>query len=69
MIFAPHPCPFPVRRISAVTVTGTDGTVYVEGTGAYTITTGAYSDTADMSGASAAPVWEDYAVEMPEQIA
>ena len=52
-----------------VTVTGTDGTVYVKGTGAYTITTGAYSDTADMSGASAAPVWEDYAVEMPEQIA
>ena len=51
-----------------VSIIGTDGTVYAEGTSAWTITVGAYSDTADMSGASSAPVWEDYAVEKPEQL-
>ena len=34
-----------------VTIQGTDGTVYVQGDSEYTITTGSYSDTADMSGA------------------
>ena len=36
-----------------VTIQGTDGTVYVQGDSEYTITTGSYSDTADMSGATA----------------
>lgn len=52
----------------AVSIVGTDGTVYAEGASAWTITVDAYSDTADTSGASAVPVWEDYAAEMPEEI-
>ncbi len=52
-----------------VSIIGTDGTVYAEGSSAWTITVDAYSDTADMSGASAVPVWEDYAAERPEQLA
>lgn len=38
-----------------VTIQGTDGTVYVQGDSEYTITTGSYSDTADMSGATGNP--------------
>ena len=33
-----------------VTIQGTDGTVYVQGDSEYTITTGSYSDTADLTG-------------------
>ncbi|MCD7884858.1 MAG: hypothetical protein LUI87_14315 [Lachnospiraceae bacterium] len=51
---------------NTVTVQGTDGTVYVEGTSAYTITVESYSDTADTSGASSTDSFDDYAVERPE---
>lgn len=42
-----------------VSVIGTDGTVYVKGTGKYTITVTSYSDSADLSGASTADTWAD----------
>ncbi|MCC8045221.1 MAG: hypothetical protein LIP12_06970 [Clostridiales bacterium] len=51
---------------NTVTVQGTDGTVYVEGTSAYTITVESYSETADTSGASSTDSFDDYAVERPE---
>ena len=51
-----------------VTITGTDGTVYAEGTSAYTITVEKYEETADFSGASAGTAWSDYAVEQPQEI-
>lgn len=54
---------------NAVSVVGTDGTVYVEGTSQYTVTVETYSDTADLSGASEADSWEDYAVEQPADLA
>ncbi|MBR4162682.1 MAG: hypothetical protein IKR11_04100, partial [Solobacterium sp.] len=50
----------------SVTVKGTDGTVYVNGESAYTITVNAYSETADFSGAISSVSYEDYAKEMPE---
>ena len=52
-----------------VTIEGTDGTVYVEGTSDYTVTVETYSDTAVVSGAGAFAAWEDYAVEKPAQLA
>ncbi len=48
---------------AAVTVCGTDGTVYVQGSSAYTITVEVYSATADLSGASGVSSWADYQVE------
>ena len=51
-----------------VSVVGTDGTVYVEGTSAYTVTVNTYSDTVDTTGASAISTWEDYQVEKPGQL-
>ncbi|MCD8336024.1 MAG: hypothetical protein LUD18_01890 [Lachnospiraceae bacterium] len=51
---------------NTVTVVGTDGTVYVEGTSVYTITVGSYSDSADTTGASTTDSFDDYAVERPE---
>lgn len=54
---------------NTVTVKGSDGTVYVEGTSSYTITVASYSDSADLSGASALTQWSDYEVEKPEQLA
>lgn len=48
---------------NTVSVVGTDGTLYVEGTGVYTVTVDTYSDTADVSGASALDNWDDYSVE------
>lgn len=39
-----------------VSIVGTDGTVYVEGTSSYTITVEKYSDSADFSGAAEAPL-------------
>ncbi|MCD7820008.1 MAG: hypothetical protein LUH07_13330 [Lachnospiraceae bacterium] len=51
---------------NTVTVQGTDGTVYVEGTGAYTITVESYSDSADTSGASATDTFADHETERPE---
>ena len=54
---------------NAVTVKGTDGTVYVEGESDYTITVNSYSDKADLSGASSTTQWSDYEVEKSEELA
>ena len=54
---------------NAVTVKGTDGTVYVEGESSYTVTVASYSDTADLSGASSTTQWSDYETEKPEALA
>ncbi|MBP7347948.1 MAG: hypothetical protein KA965_04630 [Butyrivibrio sp.] len=51
-----------------VSVVGTDGTVYVEGTSEYTITVDTYAGQADLSAAQTAPVWSDYEVAAPEQL-
>ena len=51
-----------------VTIQGTDGTVYVEGDSEYTITTGSYSDSADLSEATAIQDQSAYTVEKPEQL-
>ena len=51
-----------------VTIQGTDGTVYVQGDSEYTITTGSYSDIADMSGATAIQDQSVYTVEKPDQL-
>lgn len=52
-----------------VSIVGTDGTVYVEGTSSYTITVEKYSDSADFSGAAEADWWTNHAVAKPEEIA
>lgn len=54
---------------NAVTVKGTDGTVYVEGESSYTVTVASYSDTAELSGASSTTQWSDYETEKPEALA
>ena len=54
---------------NTVSVVGTDGTTYVEGTSPYTITVDTYTDTADMSGASSADSWDAYAAEQPQELA
>ena len=51
-----------------VTIQGTDGTVYVQGDSEYTITTGSYSDTADLSGATAIQDQSVYTVEKTDQL-
>ena len=51
-----------------VTIQGTDGTVYEQGDSEYTITTGSYSDTADMSGATAIQNQSVYTVEKPDPL-
>ena len=51
-----------------VSVIGTDGTVYVEGSSPYTVTVETFSETADLSGASAADSWEAYAAVRPENL-
>lgn len=48
---------------NTVSVVGTDGTVYVEGTSEYTVTVNSYSDSGDVSGASALDAWESFEVE------
>lgn len=53
---------------NTVSVVGTDGTVYVEGTSEYTITVASYEETVDLSGASEAAEWSDYEVERPEEL-
>ena len=53
---------------NSVTVKGSDGTVYVEGTSDYTITVSSYSDAGDVSGASTSSEWSAYSVEKPEQL-
>lgn len=49
-----------------VSIVGTDGTVYVEGTSSYTITVEKYSDSADFSGAAEADSWTNHEVAKPE---
>ena len=51
-----------------VTIKGTDGTVYVQGSSNYTITVESYSKTADVSGAATADSYSTYAVDKPEQL-
>ena len=46
-----------------VSIVGSDGTVYVEGSSAYTVTVDTYTENADLSGASSVNSWEDFAVE------
>ena len=53
---------------NTVTIKGTDGTVYVQGTSKYTVTVGSYDTKGDVSGASAVSSWSDYEVEEPEQL-
>ena len=53
---------------NSVSIVGTDGTVYVEGTSSITITVGSYSDNADMSGASSVDSFDAYAVAKPSQL-
>ena len=47
---------------NTVTIAGSDGTEYVSGTSAYTITVDTYEESADLSGAAAADSWSDYEV-------
>ena len=54
---------------NSLTIQGTDGTVYAEGTSEYTITAETYEETADWSGVSLGSAWEEYQAEMPEQLA
>ncbi len=51
---------------NTVTIISSDGTVYVEGDSAYTITVENYSDTADTLEAGVSSDWENIAVEKPE---
>ena len=48
---------------NTVSVVGTDGTVYVQGTSQYTITVTSYSTSVDTSTAATADSWSDYEVE------
>ena len=50
---------------NSVTIKGADGTVYVEGTSAYTVTVSSYSNAGDVSGASTSTDWATYSVENP----
>ena len=49
-----------------VTIQGIDGTVYVQGSGKYTVTVHAYETEANMSGASEMTRWMDHQVKIPE---
>ena len=51
-----------------VTIQGTDGTVYVQGDSECTITTGSYSDSVDLSGATSIQDQSAYTVEKPDQL-
>ena len=53
---------------NTVSVVGTDGTVYVEGTSSYTITVDSYNDSADLSGAATADSWSNHEVAKPESM-
>ena len=53
---------------NAVTVAGTDGTVYVQGESAYTVTVDSYSADADLSGMTASVSWEDYEADAPDSV-
>ena len=47
----------------SVTIQGTDGTVYVQGTSSITVTVTSYTTTVDTTGAATADSWDDYAVD------
>ena len=49
---------------NAVSIIGTDGTVYVQGTSEYTVTVNLYQTTCDLTDVGVATNWSDYAVEM-----
>lgn len=49
-----------------VTIRGTDGTTYVQGTGKYTITVVYYEMAANLSGASEMTSWTEYRAALPE---
>ena len=51
-----------------VSIVATDGTTYVEGDSQYTITTGSYSDSVDLTGATSEASWSDYSVEKPDTL-
>ena len=51
-----------------ISIVGTDGTTYVEGDSEYTITTGSYSDSVDLTGATSEASWSDYSVEKPDTL-
>lgn len=53
---------------NSVTVQGTDGTVYVQGSSPYTITVDSYQETVDLSEAAQVTEWADYQVEKPSQL-
>lgn len=50
---------------NAVSIVGLDGTVYVEGASPIVVTVETYSNTTDLTGASALDSWEDFAVDKP----
>ncbi|MCC6094508.1 MAG: hypothetical protein LIV24_05745, partial [Eubacterium sp.] len=54
---------------NTVTIKGTDGTVYQQGTGSITITVSSYSTNADLSGASSADSWSTYETAKPSELA
>jgi hypothetical protein len=51
-----------------VSIVGTDGTNYVTGSSAYTVTISSYSTSADFSGAVAEISYNDYKVEAPDEL-
>lgn len=53
---------------NTVSIIGSDGTAYVEGTSSYTITVNEYASTVDLSEATSVPTWNDYAVERPTEL-
>ena len=53
---------------NAVTIRGTDGKVYVQGTSQYTVTVSSYSTDVDISGAASATSWSDYETEAPSEL-
>ncbi len=53
---------------NAVTVEGKDGTLYMQGTGKYTVTVDTYEAMTNMSGASEPTTWMEHQVEIPQEL-
>lgn len=51
-----------------VSIMGEDGTLYVEGDSAYTVTVGSYEEQADLSGSMTPDTWENIQIEKPEEL-
>ena len=47
---------------NTVTIVGTDGTVYMQGAGAYTITVSSFSNQCNLSDVGSTSSWSDYEV-------